>query len=646
MKKLKKLFGVLFAFVMVMGLTVTASADDTTYTITINNDTDGYVYTAYQIFEGDLSDVYTEYNGTEAPADGTQLYTYDDTTDTYTTAEYDAAAAAAGTDYYVYSEVLTNISWGSGVTSTDAYFLSALTTVYSTTDAAEVAAELTTESEAKAFAAIVGGYLTTGTDSEDAGDTYTISGLAAGYYLVVNTTVPTTSGAYTSYILQVVESVTVSPKSAVPSSDKTVDDINDSTETDMTTGEDADHDIGDDVPFALTATLPTNYGSYNTYKLIFHDVMEDGLTFNSESVVVTVYASTSDTTGTVAKAGYSVVTDCYHLVSISVFDGTTTYYTYDGSSYSAVQSGATYDEDTSYYVKADCTFEVVIADTNSLEDSSGSKISVTADSIITVSYTATLNEEAVIGNPGNHNTMYIEYSNNPNWDGTGTEPTGETPEDTVVVFTYKLVANKVDSSGNTLSGAGFTLYKMDADSGNYVVVEYYKETTIADSNEYAAGVSSGITYYTYDTDDNVYKASTVYVDGETYYIVCTEMNGGTSFTWKGLDDGMYKLVETTTPTGYNTMDDLYFTVEATHTEDGITSLVIKDADGNEISGTGQTFNTTYSTGSISTDITNYTGSELPSTGGIGTTIFYAIGATLMVIAFVLLITKRRMRKYE
>ncbi|MCD7818752.1 MAG: hypothetical protein LUH07_06845, partial [Lachnospiraceae bacterium] len=235
MKKLKKLFGVLFAFVLVFSLTVTASAEDTFYTITINNDTDGYVYTAYQIFKGDLSDVYTEYTGTEAPTDGTQLYINDGTT--YTEADYDADAVSAGTVYYYISgTALSNISWGSGVASTDNDFLSALTTAYNTIDAAEVALELTSDSAAEAFAAIVDGYLQNGTNSTDEGDTYTISGLAAGYYLVVNTTVPTTSGAYTSYILQVVESVTVSPKSAVPSSDKTVDDINDSTETEVTTG--------------------------------------------------------------------------------------------------------------------------------------------------------------------------------------------------------------------------------------------------------------------------------------------------------------------------------------------------------------------------------------------------------------------------
>ncbi|MCD7818751.1 MAG: LPXTG cell wall anchor domain-containing protein [Lachnospiraceae bacterium] len=392
--------------------------------------------------------------------------------------------------------------------------------------------------------------------------------------------------------------------------------------------------------------MPTNYGSYETYKLIFHDVMEDGLTFNSQSAVVTVYASTSDPTGTVAKAGYSVVTDCYHLVSISAFDGTTTYYTYDGSSYTAVQSGTAYDAEVSYYVKDDCTFEVVIADTNLLMDDNGNAIDVSASSIITVSFTATLNEAAVIGNPGNHNTMHIEYSNNPNWDGTGTEPTGETPEDTVVVFTYELTANKVKSDGSALSGAGFTLYKLDVNSVEYVAVTFYEAVTLTDSSAYDSGVSAGTTYYTYDSDDKVYIASSSYEDGETYYVVCTEMTGVTSFTWSGLDDGKYKLVETTTPTGYNTMDDLYFTVEATHTEDGITSLVIKDADGTTISGLGMEFSTTYSDGSISTNITNYTGSELPSTGGIGTTIFYAVGATLMVIAFVLLITKRRMRKYE
>ncbi len=94
------------------------------------------------------------------------------------------------------------------------------------------------------------------------------------------------------------------------------------------------------------------------------------------------------------------------------------------------------------------------------------------------------------------------------------------------------------------------------------------------------------------------------------------------------------------------MDDLYFTIEAVHSESGITSLAIKDAKGNVISDTGLSFTATATSGAISTNIVNEKGSTLPSTGGIGTTIFYVVGGLLAFGAAVLLITRKRMDKTE
>ncbi|MCC8356481.1 MAG: isopeptide-forming domain-containing fimbrial protein [Oscillospiraceae bacterium] len=520
MSKMKRLASVLLALVMVFALS-TAALAVTSYTITISNDEDGYVYTAYQIFEGDLS-------GT-----GTQADPY----------------------------VLTNVDWGSGVDPTDTDFQAALLAAYGTYDAATIADEqLTTQARAEAFADIVGKYLVAanGVDSTDAGSTYTIEVSEPGYYLIKNTAVPMTGTdiTYTNYIMQVVADVTVSPKAAAPSSDKTVSDINDSDDTTYTTGQtSADHDIGDDVPFTLTATLPTNYGAYETYQLNFHDVMDDGLTFNDDVVV--------------SVGGVVVDPSCYTVV-------------YTGQ---PLTDG--------------CTFEVLIEDTHDLVDEYGDPIHVAGSSVVTVSYTAELNENAVIGNPGNENTSWITYSNNPTWDGDGTEPTGDTPPETVVVFTYELIVNKVDESGDPLTGAGFTLYKFDEDVGDYVAVG-------------------------------------------------AELTGTsmTTFTWTGLDDGEYMLVETTTPASYNTMDNLYFTVTAVHNETtGITSLTITDAQGELFQG-NLTFIADADTGEIETDIENGAGSALPGTGGVGTTIFYIVGGLMVFGAAVLLITRKRMGKAE
>lgn len=233
---------------------------------------------------------------------------------------------------------------------------------------------------------------------------------------------------------------------------------------------------------------------------------------------------------------------------------------------------------------------------------------VTAASKIVVEYTARLNEKAVIGATGNPNKVDLTFSNNPNGDGTG-----KTPEDQVIVFTYKLVANKVDKDGHDLEGAGFTLYKFDKEANKYVAV---------------GGENKG-----------------------------TDENPQTTFEFNRLDAGEYKLVETTVPAGYNKADDIEFTVEATYEatldENGVkstdaptlTGLIIKDATGKKISEEeGAVFTVNLTNGSASTDVVNVSGSILPSTGGIGTTIFYVIGGILMIGAGVLLVSKKRTDK--
>ena len=105
-----------------------------------------------------------------------------------------------------------------------------------------------------------------------------------------------------------------------------------------------------------------------------------------------------------------------------------------------------------------CTFEVRFADLKNIK-------AVKAGSKVVVNYTAKLNENAVIGEGGNTNVSKLEYSNNPYGDGTGV-----TPEDKVIVFTYNLIANKVDGNNAPLEGAGFTLYKLDSTTGDYVAV--------------------------------------------------------------------------------------------------------------------------------------------------------------------------------
>lgn len=225
---------------------------------------------------------------------------------------------------------------------------------------------------------------------------------------------------------------------------------------------------------------------------------------------------------------------------------------------------------------------------------------------IVVYYNAKLNEKAIIGATGNPNTVNLQYSNNPNQGGSGEK--GKTPDDTNIVFTYELDVNKFkdnNSDENKTNEANFKLYK-----------------ELSDGNVKEISIAAGI-------DDKTYTA-------------------------KGLDDGTYILQETEAPNGYNRMEGsvnfgeksydnaFEFQIE-TEKEDGMPPKLTSIMD----SKTGQSsddITEDATSGKISTDIIDQKGSSLPTTGGIGTTIFYVIGSVLVIGAGVLLITRRRMNK--
>ncbi len=491
-------------------------------------------------------------------ASGTYTITINNSTKGHT---YEAYQVFAGD---LSGSVLSNIVWGDGVKGAE--LLTALqgdNTIGSTftgcENAADVAAKLTSDNgftydsvKMKTFADIVGLHLTTttsgtcdkGTASVDS-YTYKISGVAAGYYLIQDKDPAEGSSidAYTRYILKVVGNVNVTPKSDVPEFEKKVQDTDDTAGTTTGWQDSADWDIGDKVPFQLKGTVASNYDAYKTYQFIFHDQESTGLTFDSSSVKVYV-------DGTEIKSGYDVVT-----------------------------SGLEGD---------DCTFEVVFDNLKEIP-------SVKAKSVITVEYQSTLNENAVIGSTGNPNTAKLEFSNNPN-DEQGGE-TGTTPEDTVIVFTYKTVINKVDSATKPLAGAAFQLEKFVADKDG----------------------------------DETYNS----VTGTWTVVGTTTAGDATSFTFSGLDDGYYRLTETTTPSGYNTIDPIYFTITAEH------GTTIISLNGNATTGE-ITFTPNEGEGSLTTTVVNNSGLELPQTGGIGTTVFYILGGILVIGASVVLIVRRRM----
>ncbi len=388
--------------------------------------------------------------------------------------------------------------------------------------------------------------------------------LKAGYYVVKNTSVKDDE-SYTEYILQVVGNVEVKNKADVPEFEKKVKDTNDTTGVTTDWQDSADYDIGDVIPFQLKGTIADNYDEYSTYYYAFHDQEETRLTFKE---IKSVYVKNGDQK-TELTAGQ------YDLKTTGFSDG--------------------------------CSFEVVFNNLKTLVDENNNKI-VKATSEIYVEYTSTLNDSAVLGSQGNVNKAKLEFSNNPNGDGHGT-----TPWDNVIVFTYKVVIDKVDDSDQPLTGAEFTLTKKVAKK---------------------------------DSDGNVVNGQ----DGKPEYdaktVAVVKSDEGTKFTFKGLDDGQYILTETVTPAGFNTIDPITFTVTADHKIEWTTEErtdVLKELKGDKVTGE-ISFTSDETEGSLTATVINKKGSVLPSTGGIGTTIFYVVGAILMIGAGVILVSRRRVNK--
>ena len=220
---------------------------------------------------------------------------------------------------------------------------------------------------------------------------------------------------------------------------------------------------------------------------------------------------------------------------------------------------------------------------------------------ITVTYTAHLNDKAFVNTTSgssteNKNSVQLQYSNNPK---DSEAYLGLTPESEVRVYTYQLNNTKYrddDTTGNELAGAGFRLYSDEACTPEQEVKLYKKD------NFY---------YPIKDATDKAQDAVEMFSDEHGQFNV------------KGLDAGTYYLRETKTPDGYSACADKKIVISATHTEYNVA-----------LSGESN----------LNNKIINKKagGITLPSTGGIGTTLFYVVGGGLMVAAIVLLVTKKRM----
>ena len=356
-------------------------------------------------------------------------------------------------------------------------------------------------------------------------------------------------------------------------------------ETDLKWNDVADYCIGDSVPFKLYGTMPQDIGNYSHYYYKFTDTL--GTQFDMPEKLTIKVGNDTTLTATENSGAWTVTGD-------------------KGKNCRVKTTGQ----------EISISFEDIKAYTG-----------VISDTVVTVEYNAKLNSSAEIGLNGQENKVDLTYSNNPNSSykpntnddkedtpdtpGTPGENTGKTPEDKVIVFTYEADFTKVDGvTQKKLEGVEFKLKNAD---GKYV---------------------------TLNSDGTVKGWETSKNDGS---VITSDSKG--EFKIIGLDDGDYTLEETKPLQDYNPIAPTTFTISA-GTEnnqawngkpaDALTSFEYT------IGNTSGTDN--VKKGIASGTIENKKGSSLPSTGGIGTTLFYVCGGAMVAVSGIFLITKKRMDK--
>lgn len=412
--------------------------------------------------------------------------------------------------------------------------------------------------------------------------------LAKGYYLIVDSTTEGNQTVYNPAVLAITSNITIQDKTDVPTLEKKVQENKKSVTGEYGNGfnDVADYNIGDDVPFHLIGSVP-DMSQYETYTYKFTDTFDKGFdAVNTGNVKV--YLSNDKK---LDLEGESVDTDI-----TSYFSGTNGSIQYTPATEAQGETAGT---------KATLTVS-----TKDLKKAA--TYSKEQPQYVIVSYTAKLNANAKIGLPGNVNEAYLTYSNKPDQSGQGeNQPTGNTPEDKVIVFTYGLDVTKVDSKNpeTKLKDAEFKLKNSDD-----------KWATI--------------------TDGKV----TGWADTELQGSVLKSDESG-KFKVEGLDNGEYTLKETKAPAGYNRpADDFSVTLTATTANtqawDGtastaLTGLAVKV---DQTDGTGN-----VNTGLGAITIKNTQGSSLPATGGMGTVLLYVAGIAVFVLAGATLVMALRRR---
>ena len=426
------------------------------------------------------------------------------------------------------------------------------------------------------------------------------SGLGYGYYLTDEVTAVQDTHSAASLILTNTANpnAQVNIKSDYPTLIKKInEDDNNVGWNDI-----GDYEIGQTVPYYHDTYVPDMNG-YQTYKMIFHDKMDNALTFNKDSVSITISSN---------KKSYTLKSDEFKVVENS-------------------------GEDTFYAEIPDLK---AIVDKQFPEGMNNNNENTYGQSV-RLNYNATLNDNASTrtGRAGFENAVRLEYSNNPDSDGNGS--TGTTPWDTVVCFTYKINGLKVNNHNKLLKNAKFRLYS-DENCTNEVYVKESPNGYVVMNRDSLGGT---------DHTGGARPSSAVEMASDAKGV----------FTILGLDQGTYYLKETDSPAGYRELQDpIVITIKPTFNADrnnyvsgeGATEKTLQKLEATAhvkefLDGAYKESDTDLKTdvtdGSANITVVNYVGTKLPITGSNLTMICLGAG-TITVVGALALDKKRKNKK--
>ena len=473
-----------------------------------------------------------------------------------------------------------------------------------------------------------------------ADNSFSMTGLQYGYYIVDEVSTHDADGEqwYASSLCMVDTAnpdAEINIKSDYPEIIKKIqEDDNQDVIGDNGYNDIGDYEIGQTVPYQFRSTI-SNMNGYQTYYYAFHDQMDEALTLNEKSIVVTINK------------------------------GDDSYVLKDGE-FKLITSGGDLDKEDTFMVEISDIKKIVDREFNNLDQYGQNDYS---DMTVTLDYTATLNDLAAenTGRPGFENDVRLEFSNDADSEGSG--ETGYTPWDTVVCFTFKLNGLKVNDHETSLEGAKFRLYS-DPDCKNEVYVK--EKAEVATLSETTNNIS------TPTGEEENFDGEKVGVGANGYIVINRDSVGGDdhtggtapaeavemvsdadgNFTIYGLDQGTYYLKEVEAPAGYrHLLDPIVITITPTYTEDrndyiegeGATDETLQKLtatahikefyDGQYAEGDA-VLNTDIEDGSADIKIVNEVGTQLPVTGSSAMLILLGAGVALMGGALVVSRRKR------